>query len=354
MYKNSILKFNPRSFLSLQNNNVNKNIANAIREIDSNDFALFNNGVTMLASNAIYQDETAEKGIDQFLLTNPQIINGGQTAYTLSQIYEECEKNDNFSILEGKSVTLKVITLSVSHEEKLGLELIEKISKATNFQTPVDIQDRISNDEKQVELQNVIYREYGYFYERKRGEYAEGVSKKYISRDLIIEKMEFMRILLACLGLPNRSRQVSLRSLFSQDNLNKIELSNVKMYINAYKCYGYLRSFQKNLKYYDKKKAGNALRYGTYAVVYAMTLINPKSSMDNLENKLSFVLHMWYEFEQFAMSQKRNVKYFKEVINSNQEKVIEVNYSGYYRGTTINSDIFSYFSKIKIPSEIEG
>jgi hypothetical protein len=343
MYKNSILKFNPRSFLSLQNNDVNRNISNAIKDIDSNDFALFNNGVTMLASNAIYSDETAEKGIDQLLLTNPQIINGGQTAYTLSQIYEDCKRNNNYKVLDSKSVVLKVITLSVSQEEKLGLQLIEKISKATNYQTPVEIQDRISNDEKQMELQRIIYNNYSYFYERKRGEYAEGISNKYITRDMVIEKTEFMRIFLACIGQPNKSRQVALSSLFSQTNLDKIEISNIPIYVYAYKCFELLKSLQKNAKESVESKYGNALRFGSYSIVYATILRTKTYTIDNVENDIQLTLSLWNDFENMIINKTHNEKYFREIMNSNDEKVLETNYSGYYRGTTLNNDLYNYF-----------
>ena len=345
MYKNSILKFNPRSFLSLQNNDVNKNISSAIKDIDSNDFALFNNGVTMLASNAIYQDETAEKGIDQLLLTNPQIINGGQTAYTLSQIYEECERVGNFKLMEEKSVVLKVITLSVSQEEKLGLQLIEKISKATNYQTPVEIQDRISNDEKQIELQKIIYNDYGYFYERKRGEYSEGISKKYISKDLIIEKTEFMRIFLACIRMPNKSRQVSLSSLFSQSNLDRIEISNIPSYIFAYKSFEYIKDLLKNNRGYNEAKYGNALRFGIYSIIYATLLKTTDYNLENVEVNINITLGKWIEFENYILNKPNNDKYFKKIENENKEKVLVTNYSGYYRGTTLSNDIYTFFNQ---------
>ncbi|MBE9469236.1 MAG: AIPR family protein [Bacteroidetes bacterium] len=343
IYKNSILKYNPRSFLSLSNNNVNKNIATTIKFVDSNDFALFNNGVTMLASEAVYSDTTAIKGEDQLLLTNPQIINGGQTAYTLSQIYEECQKNGDFSVLEEKSVVLKVITLAVSTEEKLGLELIEKISKATNYQTPVEINDRISNDEKQIMLQKIIFDKYGYYYERKKGEYAEGITKNYIYRDLIIEKTEFMRILLSSVGLPNQSRRVSLKVLFSKKNLDKIEISNISKYFYAFKCYEYLKKLvSKQKRNWDNIVYGNALRYGTYATIYATILVSKELDLDNLKNKVDGILNKWQEFENWIRNREENHKYFKRVINEDSI-VMEMNYSGYYRGTTINKNLYDFF-----------
>ncbi|MPL66702.1 hypothetical protein SDC9_12389 [bioreactor metagenome] len=343
MYKNSILKYNPRSFLSLQNNIVNKNIEKAIKEIDSNDFALFNNGVTMIADNAKYSDETAEKGVDQLLLTNPQIINGGQTAYTLSQIYEECDLNNNFKVMDNKSVVLKVITLLINKEEKLGLELIEKISKATNFQTPVEIQDRISNDEKQILLQKFIFDSYGYFYERKKGEYAEGISKKYINRSLIIEKPEFMRIFLAATGTPNKSRQDNLSKLFSESNLERIEISKIQVYFFAYKIYEYIKELRA-VSYYEDKY-GKGLRYGIYAIVYAVILKEKDYKLEEVQNKVNDVLLRWKEFESSIISKSYNKKYFEKFNNENNEVVLQVNYPGYYRGTTINKDIFEFFRK---------
>lgn len=58
-YKNSILKFNPRSFLELRSNPVNQQIEDSIRNIDSNEFALFNNGITIIADQTSISSDTA-------------------------------------------------------------------------------------------------------------------------------------------------------------------------------------------------------------------------------------------------------------------------------------------------------
>lgn len=345
MYKNSILKYNPRSFLSLQSNEVNRNIERAIKEIESNDFALFNNGVTMLASEVKYSDSTAVKGEDQLLLKNPQIINGGQTAYTLSQIYEECKKTNVFKVFDNKSVVLKVISLDVFDSEINGLRLIEQISKATNFQTPVEIQDRISNDEKQVLLQKNIYEKFGYFYERKRGEYSEGISKKYIPRDIVIDKSEFMRIFIASIGSPSKSRTISLTKLFSDSYIDKIELNQIEKYFFAYKCYECLKKLIKNNKdNWNELSFGNALRYGSYAVVYAAVVnCGNNYDIDNVETHIGNIVNRWIDFENHIQEKKDNNKYFKLVRNQEGKEYYEMNYNGYYRGTTLGNDIYSFF-----------
>lgn len=45
-YKNSVLQYNPRSFLEISSNPVNQEIEASIRGNSTNEFALFNNGVT--------------------------------------------------------------------------------------------------------------------------------------------------------------------------------------------------------------------------------------------------------------------------------------------------------------------
>ena len=89
MYKNSILKFNPRCFLEMKGNIVNKEIYSTIIDKKTNEFALFNNGITMLSDITDFNERIGQKDKAQVLISNPQIINGGQTAFTLSRIYEE-------------------------------------------------------------------------------------------------------------------------------------------------------------------------------------------------------------------------------------------------------------------------
>jgi hypothetical protein len=58
-YKNSILRFNPRSFLELTKNSVNQDIEASIRNMKSNEFALFNNGITIIADSTSISSDTA-------------------------------------------------------------------------------------------------------------------------------------------------------------------------------------------------------------------------------------------------------------------------------------------------------
>src|SRR5688500_8792712 len=102
LYKNSLLTYNPRSFLELSKNEVNRQIEASIRSTAGINFALFNNGVTIISDSTKVSSDTARRGIGQIFLTNPQLINGGQTAYTLATIFADCLKTDNFSVFKGK------------------------------------------------------------------------------------------------------------------------------------------------------------------------------------------------------------------------------------------------------------
>ncbi|NQU77385.1 AIPR family protein [Candidatus Falkowbacteria bacterium] len=131
-YKNSILKYNPRNYLSLSNNKVNRKIMESIADNNTNDFAIYNNGITIIADSFEITESTGTKNLGQVIMLNPQIINGGQTTYVLSEIYEK-QNGQDFTIFKGKEVMLKVIILTGKTER--NIDFIEQISNATNQQT---------------------------------------------------------------------------------------------------------------------------------------------------------------------------------------------------------------------------
>ena len=61
-YKNSILKYNPRSYLDLEGKNVNAAIREIIERSCTNEFALFNNGITMLSDETYVNERIGQKG----------------------------------------------------------------------------------------------------------------------------------------------------------------------------------------------------------------------------------------------------------------------------------------------------
>ena len=189
-YKNSILEFNPRNYLSMSKNPVNKGIKESACESNC-DFTLLNNGITMICSQYESTTRTGKSNTTKITIDNPQILNGGQTAYTLSKILDTEE--NCFEKMQGKKVLLKVISIYKDDQsEKDYRTFVNKISDATNKQTKIDEADRRANNEIQVKLQNDIYEKYGLYYERKAGEFEEALSKgliyKLVSCKLSIKK----------------------------------------------------------------------------------------------------------------------------------------------------------------------
>ena len=354
-FKNSILKYNPRSYLDMAGGSVNSEIANTILHKSTNEFALFNNGITMLSDKTIINKRIAKKEKGQLIVTNPQIINGGQTAYTLSRIYEDVlNGNKDEKVFKNKEVLLKVITfeeLEDSNEEEQKLRLIEAISKATNQQTQVSEADRRSNDKIQIDLQNLIYNDYGLFYQRKAGEYGEGLRSKYISRDQIIDRELFIRLILASSGKPSQARRSGSNTLFKKNNFDNVvnDISKCEQYIYAYKLLIELNRIQSKFRGEDNNRDGvvnygYALRYGKYAVIFSIMNTVKTYKEEDILNNISAVLNRWLDFEKSIIYHKTNSSYFREVndLESGNKKQF-LNYDGYYKGRTVNEQISAYF-----------
>lgn len=346
-FKNSILRFNPRSYLELTRGSVNEKIASSIRNIKTNEFALFNNGITMLSDETIYSDKVGKKNKAEVVVTNPQIINGGQTAYTLSLIYESCKADADLNVFSGKEVLLKIISFNAEETKRSTsekLKLIEEISVATNQQSPVYEADRRANDRIQVQLQELIFRDFGLYYERKKGEFGDGLAKKYISRNQLIDREIFLRICLSVNGEPSRGRSASAYKLFDKKIFDSIiaDESNYRRYVYAYLAYCKITDFSS-----ISSNVVNLARYSIACVVshcYDENLPLDKFEESIMQN-LKKTIDEWPKFEKHVRTTDVNRNYyFKEVYDkATGEKTIETNWAAYYKGRTLNEDLKNYF-----------
>lgn len=331
-YKNSILKFNPRSYLALSRNKVNQQIRAAASTSETNEFALFNNGITMVSRSCEISETTGDVERGQLILKNPQIINGGQTAYTLSKIFEE--GGDAGSILKKKEVMLRVIVIG---QEEINQTFIEDISAATNQQTRVEEADRRSNDPVQISIQENLFQQFGLFYERKRGEFYHGLDSRYISQDLIIDRYELLRAYMAFKGEPRWARQRGSEVLFRTDQFSRILDSTTQhrsMYF-AYRLFRHLNGLS------ESDQWGMGLRYGKMAIIAAVKYAQgePEYTEDNLEEKVSSAVTQvhsrWKEFERWASSQPAN---------KNLYGTDSFDFDNYYKGKTVDQDVKGFFS----------
>lgn len=140
--------FETNARLPLLRSTVNPEIASTLKKAaDRPYFWYFNNGLTILC------DDYNVRGC-RVCLTGAQIVNGCQTAYTLSEHERE---------LDRVEVMCRII-------RRAQQDLPDRIRRATNLQNAILERDLRSGDIVQKTLQSG-FRRRGYFYERKREEY---------------------------------------------------------------------------------------------------------------------------------------------------------------------------------------
>lgn len=340
VYRNSILKYNPRSFLELIDNAVNKEIEQSILSKDNNEFSLFNNGITIISDRTSISSDTAKQGTAQLILTNPQLVNGGQTAYVLGRIYESCLPKNNFRVLKGKEVLLRVITFNVVPALKnqgTRIGLISAISKASNSQTKIEEADRRSGDDIQIRLQEQLFKECGVYYERKRGEFGDGIRDGYIDASELIDRKIIIRIALA-LNYQSGSIRSGISQYFKEGQLETLlKIKDVEKYAYGSEVLKRLDSVRKNKPItrgdrYHSSVFGQALRHGINAVLAVCTNLGSDKGVA-ANDVVDSVLQKWKTFEAWAMLQTSNKAY----LNAGS-----LDSESYYRGPTVDLDLKSY------------
>jgi len=343
-YKNAILKYNPRNFLSFKKQSVNADIKKSIIDQRNNNFAILNNGITFLSENVYLGKSTGKQNEGQLILTKPQILNGGQTAFTLCSIYEEFQhKAEN--PLNGKEVLLKIIT-PISGTDSVNPKFIELISTATNQQNEVSEADRRSNHDIQTSIQKKIYLDYGYFYERKTGEFYDGIKDGIIDKNQVINRLTFIKAYWAFLGEPAAARRTSEKVIFKEDKFFSLLSSTEKYYemFFAYLLFNTMEKIEKDFKgkFESLDKYGYSLLYGKWAVIASIGILNPSINKDKkaiftqAEKAVCERLEKWILFDDFIKEKNKDTKYFKSG---------KSNYELYYKINKLDSDVKEFFLK---------
>ena len=343
-YKNAILKYNPRNFLSFKRKSVNADIRKSIVDQDSNNFAILNNGITLLSENVNISESTGKQNEGQLILTKPQIINGGQTAFTLSSIYEEYKfKEEN--PLERKEVLLKIIT-PISESDHVDPKFIELISNATNQQNEVSEADRRSNHELQISIQQKIFLDYGYFYERKAGEFYDGIKDHIIDNGLVINRLTFIKAYWAFLGEPAAARRTSEKIIFREEKFFSLlhSTENCHEMFFAYLLFNKMEMIEKQFsnKFDSVDKYGYSLLYGKWAVIASIGILNPQIEKDKnkifqqAEISINERLNQWKLFDKFIMEKNKDTKYFQKGTS---------NFELYYKINKLDEDVKEFFLK---------
>ena len=358
-YKNSILQYNPRNYLSMSKNTVNKAISNSL-EAQNEDFALLNNGITMICSDFKCSVQNGLDGAANIRIEDPQIINGGQTGFTLSRIYRETPE-----LLCGKKVLLKIIATykeskeqqEITNEEREHLAssysaFINAISDATNMQTKIEEADRRANLSAQINMQKRIFTYFGLLYERKKGEYEEALHQSVIEKDQIIQRDIFVRCLWAIKGDCSKAMSISKAELFDENTLSLVINDNINASVAIYSYILYSKAVAIDNKNKRKEHSiwGNGTRYGKYAILSVVGRLtnqkiincqNIKQIVDIAERSLNMVLEKWGDFEKYAKAIEGNHNYFGK----------EINYFNYYKSQNVQTDIEAYWGKYEVREE---
>lgn len=349
-YKNSILKYNPRNYLTMSKNPVNRLVAEGLAE-SNEDFALLNNGITMMCSSFRCTSFNGMQVSTNVHIEDPQIINGGQTGITLARMLKEKPES-----LEGKKVLLKIIATYQLEKEadtqeseqkehlknKYGL-FIKSISDATNMQSKIEEADRRANLDIQYSFQNRIFAYYGLLYERKRGEFEEAIHNNLITSTQVLNREKMLKCLLAIQGNCEAVMDTTKEKLFEEDSFNTILNAETNPAKAVYAYFVYSMTEKKNRSYKSKEHPvwGNGTRYGKYALLTTLGyLVDEKSLIDKpidtliqiAEIHLNALLNKWGEYEKSISQKEENRIYFKDTL---------VNY---YKSKNVINDIKAYWS----------
>jgi hypothetical protein len=234
---------------------------------------------------------------------------------------------------------LKVIILT--SKKDLNIDFIEQISNATNQQTRVEEADRRSNDKIQLAIEEAIFDTFGYFYERKKGEFFNGIDRKYIDKNLVVNRYGLVKAYLAWQGDASNARRSGSETLFKEKRFKDImkKYADFKKMFFAYKVLTNIETVEKTRKH----NFGASMKYGKMAIIAAIGTLGISDedidvkTVDKLaREKIYKVESLWDDFINYVTKKPENISYINE--NSLDLDV-------YYKGRTVNSNIKSFFNK---------
>ena len=128
---------------------VNNKIKETLQDKRDRDFWWLNNGITIIA-------ELCNQMGPALLLTNPQIVNGLQTSFSIFQFFDE-------DLTDGRSVLVKVII-------NTDKDIVDSIIASTNYQNVVAPGLLRATDDLQRAIEDYFYLK-GYYYDRRKNYY---------------------------------------------------------------------------------------------------------------------------------------------------------------------------------------
>ncbi len=256
----------------------NDNIFKTLKEEPSR-FFMYNNGLTITANNIETEPTNANKKL-KIIITDFQVVNGGQTLRTLHRFNQQ-DKDNITKYLSNCEILLRVFKTPTTDNIR------NKIAEYTNSQNSISNIDLKSLSSEQIQIEQFLD-ENDIIYARKIGDTGLTSSKKYIHK---ISMEKFGQILFSIQGFPekasNQKKQIFDKfypQIFSEKNFDISRSAQfVKKYFEVKKEYDSLNIYQSS----DQK---------IFYILYIDTLLNRE-----LSDKIHF-------FESVVQSYRSNEK----------------------------------------------
>ncbi|RUR75709.1 AIPR family protein [Chlorogloeopsis fritschii PCC 9212] len=218
-----IFTFNVRDYQG--NVEVNKDIQKTLESDNALDFWWLNNGITILSSKAT----VAGKIIS---LDDVQVVNGLQTTNTIyNYIKHRSEDNDKD---KNRSILIRIVATN-------DTESINRIIKATNFQTPIPPASLKATDPIQSDIENYFLSK-GWYYDRRKNYYKN--MGKPIDRIISISYLA-QAVMAIVLREPNISRSRPSSIIKTDSDYKRVfkEKSNLQVYMFCVEVMKQVESF---------------------------------------------------------------------------------------------------------------
>lgn len=300
---NKFLQKNVRGYL--ENKRPNKIIKKSY--LDEPEFFWFkHNGIVLFVDHYGF-DESNKKRV---ILSNPQIVNGGQTINSVYSAYSETGTKNESRVL------MRIIKLPYDRVESYlrGLSIIEGL----NTQVRITASDLRSNDERQVQIQRIVERigeGYRYIRKRRSGEKAS---------DKVVTMVKLANLINCCVfEKPNEAIRMEVEKLF-RDKYDKI-FNKEKIVVEFAKnteVYKYLiiwriqRLLVKSKKVLRRKRDLDLF----YATQYYV-LLDIYRRLAKLRIRIKQSSRTWFEFVESDHFREAVQKYAKQIFRRSYDLI---------------------------------
>ena len=241
------------------------------------------------------------------------------------------------NIFRDKEVLLKVITFIDNSSYEGRLQLIDEISNATNKQTPVINADRFANEIFHQKIQKKVFEKYGLLYERKRGEFSDGLKNRYIDIGIVIERNLFLRLFYSANGKIERGVQ---KRLFQRNDFPDLDLNDEMAFDRFFVAFHVFRQLSKNLK------PNQPIGKNIYAKVYAYNQLfffnGVIVDVDVISHNIVELESAWKDF----MNEQKNTRAVKKrayIDRETGEAKVSFREGDYFRGRGFEGAVASFF-----------